>query len=143
MIRIDLRENIDPSILSGRATKLEKAMTWQIMKDTRPFVPAMTMSLNNRTYIQGNSIVYPAPYARYLYYGVKMVDAATGRPAFYINDDIGFRFHRGAKLRPTSEPLHISTAVHKDATSQWIEASKARNMEQWKKVAARIYTNGK
>lgn len=142
MIRIDLRHNIDPNILSGRATKLEKAMTWQIMKDTRPFVPAMTMSLNNRTYIQGNAIIYPAPYARYLFYGFRMVDATTGRGAFYI-EGVGWRHHKGAKLRPTNEPLNISTAVHKDATSQWIEASKARNMKNWEKVAARIYTDGK
>lgn len=142
MIHIDLRHNIDPNLLSGNATKLEKALVWQIMKDTRPFVPALTMSLNNRTYIQGNSIIYPAPYARYLYYGVKMVDAATGRPAFYI-EGVGFRFHKGAKLRPTGIPLNISTAVHKDATPRWIEASKKRNMKKWEQVAARIYTNGK
>lgn len=142
MIRVDLRQNIDPSLLSGRATKLEKAMAWQILKDTRPFVPAMTMSLNNRTYIQGNSIIYPAPYARYLYYGVRMVDAATGRGAFYI-PDVGWRHHKGAKLRPTGEPLNISTAVHKNATSHWMDVSKARNLKKWEKVAARIYTDGK
>lgn len=141
MIRVDLIKNIDPNLLTGRATKLEKAMAWQIMKDTARFVPAMTLSLTNRTYVKGNYIIYPAPYARYLYYGVRMVNAKTGKGAMYI-PEVGYRWPKGATLRPTSEPLHISTAVHKDATSHWMEASKARNMKNWEKVAKRIYTDG-
>ena len=141
MIRVSLETNIDPSFLSGRATKLEKAMTEQVMKDTRPFVPAKTLSLANRTYIKGNFIIYPGPYARYLYNGVAMVNAATGKGPMYI-PEVGYRWPRGAILKPTNRPLNISTAVNKDATSHWIEASKARNMEKWKKIAARIYTDG-
>lgn len=141
MITVDLKQNIDPNLLSGRATKLEKAITWQILKDTARFVPAMTLSLSNRAFVKGNSIVYPGPYARYLYYGRRMVNAATGRGPRWIRD-VGWRWPKGAKLRPTDEPLHISTAVHKDATSNWMEASKARNMKTWEKIAARIYTDG-
>lgn len=141
MIRISLAQNIDPSLLSGRATKAERALAWQIMKDTRRFVPADTLSLNNRTYVRGNCIVYPAPYARYLYYGKRMVNAATGKGPRYI-PEVGWRWPKGATLRPTNEPLHISTAVHKDATSHWMEVSKARNMDTWKQIAARLYTNG-
>lgn len=141
MIRVDLQKNIDPNFLSGRATKLEAAMAWQIMKDTRRFVPADTMSLNNRTFVRGNMIIYPAPYARYLYYGKRMVNAATGKGPRYI-PDVGWRWPKGATLGPTETPLHISTAVHKDATSHWMDVSKARNIKTWEKIAARIYTDG-
>ena len=141
MIKVELRKNIDPNLLSGRATKLEKYMTWQIMKDTRQFVPALTMSLNNRTRVNGDSIIYPGPYARYLYYGVRMVNELTGKGPMYI-PEVGYRWPRGAHLRPTTEPLHFNTSVHKDATSHWIDVSKARNMKTWEKIAARIYTNG-
>lgn len=141
MIRINIEKNIDPDFLSGRATKTERAMAYQIMKDTRPFVPADTMSLNNRTFVRGSYIVYPGPYARYLYHGKRMVNAKTGKGPMYI-PEVGWRWPKGATLRPTEEPLHISTAVHKDATSHWMDASKARNMKTWKRIAARIYTDG-
>lgn len=141
MIRVELEKNIDPSLLTGRATKLEKAMTEQVLKDTRPFVPAMTESLSNRAYTKGNYIIYPGPYANYLHRGVAMVNSKTGKGPMKI-PDVGYRWPKGAILRPTSRPLKISTAVHKDATSNWMEASKARNMTKWEKMAARIYTDG-
>ena len=141
MIRIEVVQNIDPNLLTGRATKLERELAWEIMKDTRRFVPALTLSLTNRTRVQGNAIVYPAPYARYLFNGVRMVNAATGKGPRYI-PEVGYRWPRGAHLMPTSTPLNISTAVHPDATSNWIEASKAKNIKKWEQIAARIYTDG-
>ena len=142
MIRVELRGNIDPKYLSGRTTKLEQALTWEVMKDTRPFVPAKTMSLANRTYVTSGYIVYPGPYARYLFYGKRMVNAKTGKGPRYI-PEVGYRWPKGAILKPTNEDLKISTAVHKDATSNWIEASKRKNMAKWERLAARIYTDGK
>ena len=141
MIKIGLINNISPNLLDGRASMTERKMAWQIMKDTRPFVPAKTMSLNNRTFVKQNYIIYPAPYARYLFYGKRMVNAKTGKGPRYI-PEVGWRWPKGATLRPTDTPLNISTAVHKDATSNWIAASKARNMERWEEIAARIYTDG-
>lgn len=141
MLKITLENNIDPNLLSGRASKTEKALAWQIMKDTARFVPAATLSLTNRTYVKGSTIIYPGPYARYLYYGVRMVNAATGKGPRYI-PEVGWRWPKGATLRPTTTPLHISTAVHADATSRWMEASIARNMERWEEIGKRIYTDG-
>lgn len=141
MIKVDIQKNIDPNLLSGRATKLEKAMAYQVMKDTRQFVPADTMSLNNRTFVRGNSIVYPGPYARFLYYGKRMVNAKTGRGPRYI-PEVGWRWPKGATLRPTEQDLHISTAVHKNATHHWMDAAKKRFMATWQKIATRIYTDG-
>lgn len=140
MIEVNLKKNIDPNLLTGRATKLEKAMAWQIMKDTARFVPMQNGVLSNTAFTKGNYIIYPAIYARYIYYGLRMVNAATGRGPRWI-PDVGWRWPKGATLKPTNEPLHISTAVHKDATSHWMDASKARNMKTWEKIAARIYTD--
>lgn len=134
--------NIDPKLLSGRATKTERAMAFQVMKDTRRYVPADTMSLNNRTYVRGNAVVYPGPYARYLYYGKRMVNAKTGKGPMYI-PEVGWRWPHRATLRPTDQELHISTAVHKDATHHWLDAAKRRYMAAWKKIAAKVYANGR
>ena len=141
MIRIRLEDNIDLSMFSGRATKLETVLAYQILKDTRPYVPALTMSLNQRSRVVGNLIVYPGPYARYLYYGHRMVNALTGRGPMKI-PDVGYRWPRGAHLRPTAEPLHYNTSVHKDATAHWLEVSKARNMRKWEAIAKKVYTDG-
>ena len=140
-IKTRVRSNVRADMLDGRATKTEKALGKRIMEDTRPYVPADTLSLDNRTYVIGNNIVYPGPYARYLFYGMRMVNAKTGKGPRYI-PNVGWRWPKGATLRATNTPLHISTAVHEKATSHWINASIAHNMERWEKFAARIYTDG-
>ena len=136
MIRFDVKYNIDPNALRQQCTKAEKILTTQVMKDTRPYVPALTMSLNQRTHLEENEIVYPGPYARYLYYGKAMVDSKTGRGPFYI-PNVGWRFHRGAKLRPTDKNLVFTKEVHPQATSHWFEVSKSVNLKKWEMIAAK------
>ena len=60
-------------------TKANTILLSQVMKDTSPYVPFLTGSLNARTHVVGNTIIYPGPYARYLYYGKVMVDSVTGK----------------------------------------------------------------
>lgn len=143
MIAFSVNLDLDSNFISDACTAAEKILTVQVMKDTRPFVPAETTSLNQRTRIVGNSIVYPGPYARYLYAGKVMVDSVTGKGPMKI-PEVGYRFHKGATLRPTERNLNISTAVHPQAQSHWFEASKKQNIEKWKQVAAKaIETYGK
>ncbi len=142
MIRISLEKGIDPQLLKGRASKLENALAWQIHKDTIPFIPALTLSLTQRSRVQGNYIIYPGPYARYLWYGKVMVNAATGKGPMYI-PEVGYRWPRGAILKPTERDLKFNTSVHSQATSHWLDASKKKNMRRWAAMGARIYTNGK
>lgn len=115
------------------------AVAVQAAKDTEPFVPAMTKSLANRTQVVENRIVYPGPYARYLYNGKVMVDAATGKGPMVI-DDKGtkiIRFRKGAVLKPTEKLLKISRAVHPQAQDHWFEASKSQNLDKWIQVAGK------
>lgn len=141
MITVTMQSNLDANYLSGRASKMEKALAWQIMKDTTEFVPALTGSLTTRSYVRGSSIVYPGPYARYLWYGKAMVNSATGKGPMFI-PGVGYRWPKGAILMPTSRPLKFNTSMHAKAQDRWMEASKRQNMEKWEKIAARIYTDG-
>ena len=79
MIYTTLEKNIDPALLKGRATKLERALTIQIHKDTDEFVPALTKSLAQRSHTIANRIIYPGPYARYLHEGKVMVNSKSGK----------------------------------------------------------------
>ena len=141
MIQITLDENIDLTGMKIRATKLENALAWQIHKDTVPFVPALTGSFSNRSHVIGNRIIYPGPYARYLWHGVAMVNSKTGKGPRYI-PEVGWRWPRGAILKPTSRPLKFNTSMHAEAQSHWMDASRARNMKRWAEMGARIYVNG-
>ncbi len=67
----------------------------------------------------GHSMIY----ARYLYYGVKMVDNETGKGPALIHDkyggEVGFRFRKGAKLKvkQPEEKLQFKN----DRTDHWLE----------------------
>lgn len=49
--------------------KAAHALAVQVAKDTEPFAPAQTKSMVNRVKVDGSTIIYPGPYARYLYNG--------------------------------------------------------------------------
>lgn len=132
--------------LESAAKRAENAVAVQAAKDTEPYVPMLTGSLKNRTQVKDNIIIYPGPYARYLYYGKLMVDEETGKgPAHYVekhgNEVIKFR--KGSKLKATDRDLVFTTSFHPDAQSHWFEASKAENLEAWKRAAAEALKNDK
>lgn len=111
--------------LAESCTRAESIVGQQVIKDTAPFVPALTGSLTIRTRLDGNKIIYPGPYARFLYYGKVMVDPQTGST---------FAPKGGTKVL-TNRDLVFSKAMHPQAQSHWFEASKAQNMEKWVRVA--------
>lgn len=108
---------------AGKGT--EHVLALQMAKDTEPYVPARTKSLANKTIVTGDTIVYPGPYAHYLYIGKLRVDPKTGSP--FASE--------GASKVLTGTDLNISTAVHSKAQAHWFEASKAQNLPKWKRVA--------
>lgn len=112
--------------LARRCTKAEHIVAIQVEKDTSPYTPALTGSLNQRTRVVGNSVVYPGPYARYLYYGKLMVDPDTGSPWA----------QPGAVKVLTDRDLVFTQSVHPQAQAHWFEASKAQNLDKWRRVAA-------
>lgn len=99
--------------LAGAASKAEVWLANEVLKDTRPFVPALTMSLANRSHVEGNTVVYPGPYARYLYYGKVMAGPREG-PKYATDKDLVY-----------------TKTVNAQAQSHWFEASKAQNKGKW------------
>lgn len=113
--------------MASASPRVRHTVAVQMAKDTEPYVPALTKSMTNRTRVDGDTIIYPGPYARFLYYGKLMIDPNTGSSwAPY-----------GATKVVTGKDLNISQAVHSKAQAHWFEASKAQNRDKWVRVAGR------
>lgn len=113
--------------LYNSGSEAENAVAYMVAKDTEPFVPMLTGSLKNRTKVVGGTIIYPGPYARYLYNGKLMVDPATGSSWA----------RRGARKKVTEKNLSYTKYFHPMAQDHWFEVSKALNDTKWVKAAGR------
>lgn len=135
MLKFDVRfegEQVIRDKIRESCTKAEHILAQQVAKDTSPFVPALTGSLDQRTRVEGSNVIYPGPYARFLYNGKVMVDPNTGS---------AFAPKGGTKV-VTDRNLVFNQTVHPQAQSHWFEASKAQNLEKWERVAEKAVKNG-
>ncbi|MBQ2141397.1 MAG: hypothetical protein II433_09940 [Acidaminococcaceae bacterium] len=112
-------------VLSNATDRAAHAVAVQVEKDTSPFVPFLTGSLDTRTKVEGNTIIYPGPYARFLYYGKLMVDPDTGSAWA----------RKGKTKVVTDRDLVFTTDFHSQAGAFWFERSKAQNLPKWLRVA--------
>lgn len=111
--------------IAERCKQAEHVLAEQMEKDTQPFVPMLTGSLTQRTRVVGNDIIYPGPYARFLYYGKVMIDPNTG--STYAP--------KGGTKVVTDRNLVFNHTAHPQAQAHWCEASKAQNIDKWVRVA--------
>lgn len=117
--------SVIPERLKDASEKAEHTVAIQVQKDTSPYVPFLTGSLDQRTRVDGSEVIYPGPYARYLYHGKVMVDPETG--SAYAS--------KGGTKVVTDKNLVFNKAMHSQAQAYWFEASKAENMDKWLRVA--------
>lgn len=128
MIAFRVKTNLTEGIAEALANKKDRisaAVAQKARANTEPFVPALTNSLNNRTRVVGDTIIYPGPYARFLYYGKVMIDPNTGST---------WAPEYGSKV-VTDRNLVFTKEVHPQAQAFWFEASKAQNLDKWLRVA--------
>lgn len=118
----------DLSLILPSTNEAEKTLAAQVMKDTDKFVPALTESLTQRAHVEESTIVYPGPYARFLYYGKVMIYEPTGSTWAPKNE------HKVV----TGRDLVMGKSMHPLASSHWFEVSKAANLEKWLRVAGRL-----
>ena len=127
-------------VIKGRefkaaCTAAEAVVATQALKDTTPYVPALTGAFSNLARVDGNEIVYTGDQAAYLYAGKVMVDE-MGRHAVYFKD-VGWRHRKGAKLHAIDKDLVFTTDMHPKAQAHWMEASYEENAEKWARVGER------
>lgn len=127
---------LKPRELEKATKRAEKVLAVQILKDTRPFLPAKTGVFANLAYTYDNNVVFQGDQVNYLYEGKAMIDAATGSGPMNIQG-VGIRWHKGATLTPTDRDLVFTTDMHPNAQSHWMEASEKKNGDKWVEVAER------
>lgn len=83
--------------------RVQKFFTNTCYKHMDKYVPKDEGNLRTIVDIRSDSITYESPYARYQYYGKKMV-MSNGKSAFY-SPDYGFWSKKGEKKQLTDEDL--------------------------------------
>lgn len=129
--RINVKSDIDLAKITSRLDRAQETLGNEVMKDTDKFVPKLTGSLSGGTRVVDGQIIYPGPYARYLYHGKLMVDPETG--SSYAR--------KGSTKTLTGKPLNVAKS-NPMAQTEWFEVSKGLNLEKWKRVFAKAVTNG-
>lgn len=130
-IRFDVKVEINDAKLKARVDRANEILANEAMKDTDKFVPKLTGTLSGGARVSDGQIVYPGPYARYLYHGKLMVDSKTG--SSYAR--------KGSTKTLTGKPLNVAKS-NPMAQPEWFEVSKGLNLEKWKRVFAKAVTNG-
>lgn len=133
MITIKFQTNLPfDKKLKKASEKAEHLVAEQIRKDTSQFVPALTGMLDKRTRVKKSAVIYPGPYAKFLYYGKVMVDPNTGST---------FAPKYGKKVL-TDRNLVFTKQMHPQAQDHWFEASKNQNLNRWIDVARKAVNHG-
>lgn len=108
--------------------RFAKAQEWlgkQVLADSKLYMPWKTGSLQQRSYVAegGRQVVFPGPYARYLYMGKIMVDPETGSP--WARKD--------AVKVATDRDLRFATGV-----PHWAEVAQSEHGKEWAAECKRI-----
>ena len=112
---------IPTDILKRPASRAEAWLANEVLKDTRPFVPALNEDFSNAAHVEnGNLVVYQGPQAAYLYYGKVMEGPLYG------------------PKHATDKPLDYTKERHPHAQAFWFEASKAQNLDKWERGVGKI-----
>ena len=98
-------KGLDPG---GDAQKFHTANALKRIKRYMPFLSGMTYKVTvAQTDIARPYIITNTPYAKYLFYGKKMVNAKTGKGPRMI-PGIGLRYKKGTVLKVTAKDLEYN-----------------------------------
>ena len=129
-VTVDLRK------LGRRVKGAQRWLGDRVLETCRDYMPLSTGSLRQWSHTEndGKKVVFPGPYARYLYYGKVMVDRETGKGPRKIPTEAGgyvLRFRKGAKLKATDRDLDLTKSFNPRAVPKWFEAAKLQNKQFW------------
>lgn len=150
----DARLELDLSRFEKQFQDAQFALDSMVMTSMQPYMPHQTGTFINVTKAQsaalagsGTVVAGAAPMGRFLYEGKKMVDSKTGKGPMKIPVDPGgefvWRYRKGAKLKATNQPLNYDSSHNPNVTDHWFDAAKAKDGDNWVKVAKSIAGRGK
>lgn len=114
-------KGLDPA---GDAQKFHTANVLRRIKRYMPFVSGMTYKVTVvQTDINRPEIVTDTPYAKYLFYGKKMIDPKINASGFLTPE--GWRSRRGSVKVLTGEPLQYTKTKNPMAGPHWDQALSA------------------
>lgn len=144
MIHLEKVSYVDGSVradldLSRYTDRFREAQQWlgdRVLEGCKPYMPFVTGEFQQRSHVEkgGREVVFPGPFARYLYMGKVMVDSVTlkgPRPIRKGPGEIDFRFRFGSKLVPTARPLKYTRTFNPQAGDHWFDVAKARYGQAW------------
>nr|DAQ79806.1 MAG TPA: Minor capsid protein [Caudoviricetes sp.] len=128
-----VRVKVDLGSLEQRMHEAQQWLGDRVLEDCRACMPHQTGDLQQRSKTEdgGKRVVFPGPYARYLYHGKVMVDKDTKKGPRKIPTEAGgyvLRFRKGAKLVATDRPLKYSNP---QAVPEWFEHAKRQYGQFW------------
>ncbi len=137
-LKISMKDNFSAPLmkkLQQAGPRAAQKVASEILRSTNDYVPASgaPAGLYNRAQAIDGTVIYPGPYAQYLYYGRVMV--FEDPPYLRTVNGKEVLSHYGQKKKPIDKPLKIKKHHHPKAQSHWFEASKAQNLDKWVKTA--------
>ena len=131
VVRGHVRVTLDLSRYASRFPAAQARLGELVLQSCRSLMPLRTGNIQQRSHTEpaplrdrssvengGRQVVFPGPYARYLYMGKVMVDPET-RSAWA---------REGVKKVVTDRDL---TFERKEAVAHWFEAAKQRDCAAW------------
>ena len=112
--------------------KVQQVIDAKVIEFNEDYAPwdsgTLAKSAYGATQIGSGRVIYPGPYAHYLYYGEVY---GPNIPVFEDDSSIPTRFFspRGEKKHPTGRALQYKTDVNPLAGSYWFERMKANRMQ--------------
>lgn len=110
-------EQIDNLVQNGEAMRF---LASELMRLSDDYVPMDSGVLKNTVFVgeMGDEIIYPTPYANYLYQGYLMVDPITKKGSFYDPNTNRHWSRPGTQKELTSTPLHFKGEPQRG--SKWV-----------------------
>lgn len=120
---------------------VQQTIDKEVIEQCAPYCPwetgAMALLAFSATQIGSGEVVYPGPYAHYMYYGevygpnIPIFDDNTGDPT-------GFFSPPGIEKTPTGRELQYSKDVNPLAGPFWCERMKADHMDDIMRVVQKV-----
>ena len=136
-VEVDLSQ-LENAILKDFGPDSVGQYTWSriVFDGSVPYMPMITGNFRDRSEAHSEQtmamgeLVYPGPFAHYLWEGVLYVDPEYGKGAFF-SEEYGFWSRPGVTKVPTNKPLEFTQESNPDAGPRWTERAAADKYPEW------------